>query len=132
MTTRGRIVRTCVSVSAMLMELRPGGEAQAGAGAGRRAIAGHIFEPVEVEVLDGAGERHPVENLRAAGMQLVARQVLQEASILIGAGLENGAVKILVDEKMAQSTGSRDADADLAGKTLDRLADGMAERVAAA
>ena len=39
--------------------LRPARETQAGAGAGRRAIAWHVFEPVEVEVLGSTGDADP-------------------------------------------------------------------------
>ena len=53
-------------------------------------------------MLDRAGERDPIEDLRAAGIQLVARQVAQEFCVLVGAGLEDGAVEILVDQEMAQ------------------------------
>src|SRR3954465_12302775 len=79
-----------------LWELSPAREAQPRAGPGRRAIARHIFEPVEVEVLDRAGERDPVEDFRAAGMQLVARQRLQEFRVLVGASFQDGAIEFLV------------------------------------
>ena len=52
-------------------------------------------------MLGGAGDADPVEDFRAAGMQLVARQGLQEFGILVGAGLQDGAVEILIDQKMA-------------------------------
>src|SRR6476620_9630956 len=68
---------------------RPGGEAQPGTGACRCAIARHVFEPVEVEVLERTCERDPVEDLRGAGLQLVARQILQVRGILVGAGLQD-------------------------------------------
>ena len=44
------------------ISLRPGGKAQSGAGAGGRAIAGDILEPVQVEMLDRASlaERRPI------------------------------------------------------------------------
>ena len=51
-------------------------------------------------MLASAGDADPVENFRATGMQFVARQMLQERSVTVGAGLENGAVEILVDQKM--------------------------------
>ena len=60
-------------------------------------------------------------------MQLVARQRLQKFGILVGAGLEDGAVEILVDQEMAQAAGGQDADAGVAGKCLHRLAHGLAE-----
>ena len=44
--------------------LRPGREAHARAGAGRRAIARHIFEPGHVEVFERAGDADPVEDFR--------------------------------------------------------------------
>src|SRR5258708_5830195 len=83
--------------------LSPGREAQAGSGSGRRSVTRHIFEPVEVEMLDRACDRHPVQDLRRSGMQLVARQRLEELCVLIGAGLEDRAVEILVDQEVAQA-----------------------------
>src|SRR5882724_8284563 len=75
--------------------LRPAREAQACACSSRRSVARNIFEPVEVEVLDRARDRHPVQDLRRSGMQLVARQRLEELRVLVGAGLEDRAVEIL-------------------------------------
>src|SRR6516164_4361612 len=43
--------------------LRPGRETQSCSSSRRRPIAGHIFEPVEVEVLDRARDGDPVEDL---------------------------------------------------------------------
>jgi len=51
-------------------------------------------------MLAGAGDADPVEDFGTAGMQLVARQVLQKFCVFSGAGLEDGAVEILVDQKM--------------------------------
>jgi hypothetical protein len=84
--------------------LGPARKTQARASPCRGAIAGDVLKPVEVEMLGGAGNADPVENLRAAGVKLVARQILQELGILVGAGLEDGAVEILVDQKVAQAT----------------------------
>src|SRR2546425_8350246 len=44
--------------------LSPRREAQAGAGAGGGAVARDVFEPVQVEMFDGAGQSDPVENFR--------------------------------------------------------------------
>src|SRR2546425_5349490 len=80
--------------------LSPRREAQAGAGAGGGAVARNVFEPVQVEMLDGAGQSDPIENLRAPGVQLVARKVLQEAGVLAGAGLEDRAIEFLIHQEM--------------------------------
>lgn len=64
--------------------LAPRGEAHTGAGARGGAIARHIIGPAQLQVFDSAGDRHPVENLRTAALQLVARQPLQEVRILVG------------------------------------------------
>src|SRR5215469_17912142 len=117
--------RAVKASSAATAILGPGREAQAGPGSGRRAIAGDVFEPAHIEVLERTRDRDPVQDLRAAGVQLVARQVLQERGILVGAGFEDGAVEILVHQKMAQAPGGEHADPLLAGKFLDRLAQSL-------
>src|SRR3954451_2529718 len=89
--------------------LRPAREAQAGACSSRRSVAGHIFEPVEIEVLDRASDRYPVQDLRRSGMQLVTRQRLEELRILVGAGLEDRAIEILIDQEVAQSARGKHA-----------------------
>src|SRR5437762_13323675 len=86
--------------------LCPGRKAQSGPGSRRRAVAGHVFEPVEVEVLDGASERHPVQDFRRAGVELVTRKVAQKICVLVGAGFQDGAIEIFVHQKMAQAPGS--------------------------
>src|SRR6266446_655905 len=72
--------------------LRPGREAQAGSGTGGRSVTRNIFKPIEIEVLDRACDRYPIEDFRRSGMQLVARQRLEELRILVGASLEDRAV----------------------------------------
>src|SRR5690349_5858801 len=104
----------------MLPMLAPRGEAHAGAGAGRGAIARYIVEPVHLQVFDRTGDRHPVQDFRTAAHQLVARQPLQELGVLAGERLEYAAVELLVDHKVAEPTGRDDADARGAGKALDR------------
>src|SRR5215470_11095131 len=93
---------------------RPRREAQAGSGSGGRPVARDVLEPFEMQVLDGAGQCHPVEDFRAAGLQLVARKVLEEAGVLVGARLQDGAVELLVHQEMAQASGSRNTDARFA------------------
>ena len=65
-------------------------------------------------------------------LQLVARQSLQELGVLVAERLQDRAVEFLVDVEMAETARGRDADAFVAGKRLDRLADGLTERIAAA
>src|SRR6516165_9679698 len=43
--------------------LRPARETQSCSSSRRRPVAGHIFEPVEIEVLDRARDGDPVEDL---------------------------------------------------------------------
>ena len=64
--------------------------------------------------------RDPIQDLRAAGMKLVPGQALQERRILVGAGLEDGPVEILVHQEMAQPAGGQHADPPLARIALDR------------
>src|SRR5690348_10620209 len=92
-------------------------EAQSRAGAGRRAIARHVFEPVEIEMLGGAGERHPVEDLGRAGVEFIAWQVAQEVRVLVCDRLEDGAVEVLVDQEVAQATRREHADLYVAGES---------------
>ena len=54
-------------------------------------------------MLERTGERDPVEDFRGAGLQLVARQVLQELGVLVGAGLQDCAVELFVDQEMRLS-----------------------------
>ena len=78
-----------------------------------------------------SNEQHEQYHQRFPEWYVKNRQGLQEFGVLVGAGLEDGAVEILVDQKVAQASGSDDADARVARIGLDRLADGLAELVAA-
>ena len=51
-------------------------------------------------MLERTCERDPVEDLRGAGLQLVARQVLQVLGILVGAGFQDCLVELFVDQEM--------------------------------
>src|SRR5260370_28993438 len=82
-------------------------------------------------MLDGAGDADPHADLRAAGVELAPRQGLQRIGILAGAGVENAAVEVFVDDEMAEPAGSDDADPGVARIALHRLADRLAELVAA-
>src|SRR5689334_15598749 len=68
--------RASLSLRFMACLLRPEGEAEAGAGAGGGAVTRLVERPFEREVLDRAGDADPVADLRAARIQLLARQVL--------------------------------------------------------
>ena len=96
--------------------LAPRGEAHTGAGARGGAIARHIIEPAQLQVFDSAGDRHPVENLRTAALQLVARQPLQEVRILVGECPQDAAVELLVDQKVAEPTEATTPTRALPGK----------------
>src|SRR5262249_47462660 len=109
----------------------PGGEAQTRSGARRRAVAGHVFEPVEFELLKRACYRNPVEDLRTAGMELVPRQALQERGVLVSERLEDRAVKFLVYEEVTQTAVCEDADACIARKALNCLLEYLSETIAA-
>src|SRR5437016_10707868 len=81
---------------------RPEGEAEAGAGAGRGAVARLVERPFEREMLDRAGDADPVADLRAAGIEFLARQRLDPAGVLVQEQVDKAAVERLVDDEMRQ------------------------------
>src|SRR5207248_9062002 len=83
-------------------------------------------------MLDGAGGADPVADLGAAGIQLLARQVLDRRAVLPAQHVDKAAVERLVDDEMRQPARADDADALVAGIALDGGADRLAELVAAA
>src|SRR6266851_2914723 len=84
--------------------LRPEGETEPGAGAGRRAVARLVERPFERQVLDRAGDADPVADLRTARIELFARQPLDAGSVLAAEQVEEAAVERLVDDEMRQPT----------------------------
>src|ERR1700722_3404052 len=110
---------------------RPEGEAEAGARPGGRAVARLVMRPFEREVLDGAADANPVADFRAAGIEQLARQVLDRVGVLAPEHLDEAAVERLVDDEMRETTRCDDADPLIAGHAFDRLADRLAELVAA-
>src|SRR6266436_1288940 len=110
---------------------RPVGEAEPGAGARRGAVARDIMRPRHIEVLDGTADRDPHPDLRAARIELLARQRLQGLAVLSPECLDDPAVELLVDDKMAEPARADDADARIARIALDGFADRLAELPAA-
>src|SRR6516165_8388391 len=110
---------------------RPIGEAEPGARAGGGAVAGDIMRPGHVEVLDGTADADPHADLGAAGIELFARQRLQRFAVLVRQGVDDPAVELFVDDKMAEPARADDADASVIRIALDRLADRLAELPAA-
>src|SRR5690242_14041319 len=111
--------------------LRPECEAEPGAGAGRRAVAGLVKRPFEREMLDCAGEADPIADLGAAGVELVARQRLNGGGIVPLEHVDKAAVERLVHDKMRQPARPDDADPLVLGIALDGRADRLPELVAA-
>src|SRR6266568_5837791 len=83
-------------------DLRPEREAEPGAGSGRRAVARLVERPFERQMLDRAGNADPVTDLRAARIELLARQPLDGCGILAAEQIEKAAVERLVDNEMRQ------------------------------
>ena len=82
-------------------------------------------------MLDGTADRDPHADLGAAGIELFARQRLQRRSVLARQCVDDPAVELLVDDKVAQPARADDADAGVAGIAFDRFADRLAQFVAA-
>src|SRR5215469_3133557 len=114
------------------VSLCPECETKTGAGPGGRAIARLVKRPFEREMLDRAGDADPVSDLGAAGVQQLARQVLDRLAVAALQHVEKAAVERFVDDKMRQPARRDDADALVARVTLDRGADRLAELVTAA
>src|SRR5580658_4969206 len=68
------------------------GEAEAGAGAGRGAIARLVMPPFQRQVLDCTGEADPVADLGAAGVEFFARRRQQRIAVLAGERVDYPAV----------------------------------------
>src|SRR5690348_10900725 len=114
-----------------VLSSRPEGKAEAGAGTGRCPVARDIARPGDIEMLGGAGDADPHADLGAAGVELMPRQGLQRLGILADAGVEQSAVELLVDDEMAEAARADNAHPRIAGIALDRLADRLAQLVAA-
>src|SRR5436190_16065671 len=105
--------RTRSSLSLRFMALilsRPESETEAGAGAGRGAIARLVERPFERQMLDRAGDRDPVADLGAAGIQFLAREGLDAGGVLVAQPVDEAAVGRLVDDEMRLPARSDDAD----------------------
>src|SRR5260370_29774540 len=89
------------------------------------------MRPRHIEVLDGAADRDPHPDFRAAGIELFARQRLQGLAVFLPECVDDPAVELLVDDKMAEPARADPADARIARLALDRLADRPAELTAA-
>src|SRR5215472_17238969 len=110
---------------------RPISETEPSAGAGGSAVAGDIMRPGHVEMLDGTADADPHADLGAAGIELFPRQGLQLFAVLALKRIDDPAVELLIDDKVAQAPRADDADAGVARVTLDRGADRLAELPAA-
>src|SRR5208282_5530268 len=110
---------------------RPECEAEPGAGAGRGAVARFVERPFERQVLDGAGDADPVADLRAARIQLLARQALDRRGVLLAEEVEEAAVEHLIDDEMRQPARPDDADPRVARIGFDGGAERLPQPVAA-
>src|SRR5262249_2396826 len=109
----------------------PAGEAEACPGAGWRAIAGTIVQPAESEMLERAGDAYPVADFGVPRIELLARQGVQGGRILLAQRPDDLAAELLVDGEVAEPTGRYDADPQALRIAFDRLANRLAEPVAA-
>ena len=80
-----------------LLPSGPTCKAQARARSGRRAIAGEVVHPVEIEMFERTGGADPVADLGAAGLELRARHGLQRLRVLFAQRPDELAVERLVD-----------------------------------
>src|SRR5215472_4227671 len=110
---------------------RPISETEPSAGAGGSAVAGDIMRPGHIEMLDGTADADPHADLGAAGVEFLARQRLQRFAVLARQGVDDPAVELFVDDKVAEPARADDADPCVAGPALDRRADRLAELPAA-
>src|SRR5438046_8561638 len=111
--------------------LRPVDKAEAGAGPRWRPIAGRIARPFDIEILRGACGTNPHADLRAAGVELLARQGLQCLGVVAATGVDDRMVERLVDDEVAEPARSDDADAGVPRIALDRRANRLTETIAA-
>src|ERR1700730_17890961 len=74
---------------------------------------------------------NPVANLGASGIELLARQGLQRPRVLLAKRPNELAVERLVDGEVTEPARRHNADAQAFRVTLDRLANSLAELVAA-
>src|SRR5271170_3547343 len=123
--------RSSLSFCLLMSTSLENGETEPGAGPGRGAVARNVMRPGQIEMLDGAADRDPHADLRAAGIQLFARQRPQGLAVLAGERVDDAAIQFLVDDKMAEPARADDADARVARIAFDRLADRPAEIIAA-
>src|SRR4029079_15777430 len=86
-----------------------------------RAVAWHIRDPVELEILHRRGDRDPVADFGGTAEQLPRRQRLQGGMILPSQRLEHLAVQLLVHQKVAEPARRHDADAQIIRKVVDYL-----------
>src|SRR5271167_2710394 len=114
--------RRCPSACSLLTS-RPVGKTEAGAGPGGSAVAGHIMRPSQIEMLDRTADADPHADLGTAGIEFFARQGLQRLAVLALERVDDPAIELLVDDKMAQASRADDADAHVGGITLHRFSD---------
>src|SRR5487761_1267778 len=123
--------RSSRSFDLLIASSRKHSEAEPGAGSGRGAVARHVMRPGHIEMLDSPADRDPHADLRAAGIELLARQCLQRLAVLALERVDDAAVEFFVDNEMAEPARADDADARLARPALDRRTDRPAELPAA-
>src|SRR6266404_4187471 len=110
---------------------RPVDKTEAGAGPRRCAIAGRIARPLDIEMLRGARSTDPHADLRAARVELLARQGPQCLGVVAATGVDDRAVERLVHDEMAEPARADDADAGVVWIALDRRADRLTQPIAA-
>src|SRR5215467_13218456 len=97
----------------------------------RCAVTWTVAHPAEVEVLQRTGGTDPVADLGAARIELIARQLLQCARIFLTQRSDDFAIQCLIDGEVAQAARRHNPNAQRIGIAFDRLANGLAEPIAA-
>src|SRR5262249_8317755 len=97
----------------------------------RCAVTWTVAHPAEVEVLQRTGGTDPVADLGAARIELIARQLLQCARIFLTQRSDDFAIQCLIDGEVAQAPRPHTPKARRIGIASTRLANGLAEPIAA-
>src|SRR4030095_9102900 len=101
---------------------RPMSEAESRACASGRAITRTIGHQAQIETLQRSAGADPVADLGVARIESRARQLLQRVGVLLAERADHLAVELFVDREMAEAARGHDADAQVFGIALDRLA----------
>ncbi len=110
----------------------PDGEAQARAGAGRRAVRRDVVHRAQIEMIGGCGHADPVADFRVARIEQLTRQRAERFAVLLAQRPHHFFVERFVDREMAEATRGHDTDPLVAREAPHCVAQGPAQAVAAA